>query len=406
MAGRIPQAFIDDLISRVDIVEVIDQYVPLKKGGRDFKACCPFHNEKTPSFTVSQAKQFYHCFGCQAHGTAIGFLIDYAHMDFVEAVEALAQRVGVEIPREASAEHSRDRLAPQYELMEAANRHFRGALRRHPQAQPAVDYLKGRGLSGEIAAEFQLGFAPPGWENIIDALGRGAEAKQQLVEVGLAIERPDGSLYDRFRNRIIFPIIDRRGRTVGYGGRVLGDDTPKYLNSPETALFHKGRELYGLYHARAAGRAPVQILVVEGYMDVVALAQHGVRNAVATLGTAVTTEHLELLFRVCPDIVYCFDGDEAGRRAAWRGLETTLPLMREGRQALFMFLPDGEDPDSLVRSEGKETFLARAASATSLGTYLFEQLTARRRPDHPGRALPTGGARTPAPRQHPPRRIP
>lgn len=377
MAGRIPQSFIDDLVSRADIVEVIAAHVPLKKAGREYKACCPFHEEKTPSFTVSAEKQFYHCFGCGAHGTVIGFLMNYRHLDFVEAVESLAQRLGLEVPREGGeAAPAGAPTAPIYEVLDTASRYFQGQLRTHPEKGRAVEYLKSRGLSGEIAAEFKLGFAPPGWDNLIEALGGTADQRRLLMRAGLVIERGE-RCYDRFRDRVMFPILDRRGRTVGFGGRVLSDDTPKYLNSPEGPVFHKGRELYGAFQAmRSAGNLE-RIHVVEGYMDVVALAQHDLRNAVATLGTAATPDHVEQLFRLAPDVVYCFDGDEAGRRAAWRALETTLPRVRDGRQAFFMFLPDGEDPDSLVRSRGRAAFEELSQNAVSLGTFLFERLSAQ-----------------------------
>ncbi|NIM27382.1 MAG: DNA primase [Gammaproteobacteria bacterium] len=371
-----PRQFIDELLSRVDIVDVVDEYVPLRKGGKDHKACCPFHNEKTPSFTVSADKQFYHCFGCGAHGTAIGFLMDYAHMDFIEAVEDLASRAGLEVPREAGGEQG-ESLQPLLDMLARASAYYQQQLRQHREAARAVDYLRSRGLSGEIAAAFGLGFAPPGWDNLLGALG-GRDAERTLMaRAGLLVEKSGGGYYDRFRDRITFPILDRRGRTVGFGARVLGDDTPKYLNSPETPVFHKGRELYGLYQARKAAGHPQRLIVVEGYMDVVALAQHGIRNAVATLGTAATEAHLEQLFRVSQDVVFCFDGDEAGRRAAWRALETALPAMHDGRQALFMFLPEGQDPDSLVRTEGPEAFAAAVEAADSLGTFLFDRLAAR-----------------------------
>ncbi len=377
MAGRIPQSFIDDLVSRADIVEVIDAHVPLKKAGREYKACCPFHDEKTPSFTVSAEKQFYHCFGCGAHGTVIGFLMNYRHLEFVEAVESLAQRLGLEVPREGGeAAPAGPPTAPLYEMLEAASRFFQRQLRAHPEKSRAVDYLKSRGLSGEVAAEFKLGFAPPGWDNLVEALGGTEEQLELLIRAGLVIQRSE-RCYDRFRDRVIFPILDRRGRTIGFGGRVLGEDTPKYLNSPEGPLFHKGRELYGAFQAmRSAGNLK-RIHVVEGYMDVVALAQAGIRNAVATLGTAATPDHVERLFRLSPDVAYCFDGDEAGRRAAWRALETTLPRLRDGRQAFFMFLPEGEDPDSLVRTHGREAFEALSEEAVSLGTFLFDRLSAQ-----------------------------
>jgi len=374
VAGRIPRQFIDDLLARVDIVDVVDEYVPLKKGGKDHKACCPFHNEKTPSFTVSADKQFYHCFGCAAHGSAISFLMEYAHMDFVEAVEDLASRVGLEVPREAGAEERAESLQPVYDILARANAYFQQQLRQHAEAARAADYLRSRGLSGEIAAAFGLGFAPPGWDNLLNTIGRNDTDRALMSRAGLLVDKGGGGFYDRFRDRITFPILDRRGRTVGFGARVLGDDTPKYLNSPETGVYHKGRELYGLYQARKALGRPARLMVVEGYMDVVALAQHGIRNAVATLGTAATEAHLEQIFRASQDVVFCFDGDDAGRRAAWRALETTLPAMHDGRQAFFMFLPEGQDPDSLVRDQGAAAFESAAAAAASLGTFLFDHL--------------------------------
>ena len=375
MPGRIPRPFIDDLLARVDIVEVIDEYVPLVSAGRDFKACCPFHTEKTPSFTVSRTKQFYHCFGCQANGTAISFLMEYARLDFIEAIEDLAHRVGVEVPKTGSDSPVRPSSEPIFGILERASRFYRRQLRQHPQAARAVDYLRSRGVSGEVAAAFHIGFAPPGWDNLVKGLARESTSAL-MVQAGLAARRDDGGrLYDRFRDRIVFPILDRRSRPIGFGGRSIGDDTPKYLNTPETPVFHKGRELYGLPQARAAGGT--RVVVVEGYMDVVALAQHGVGNAAATLGTAVTPEHIKQLFRIWPDVVFCFDGDEAGARAAWRALETTLPLLRDGRQAFFMFLPEGEDPDSLVRARGREHFEKCIDEAATLGTFLFEKLKAQ-----------------------------
>lgn len=374
MAGRIPQQFIDDLLTRVDIVEVIDARVPLRKAGREYTACCPFHDEKTPSFTVSPAKQFYHCFGCGAHGTALGFLIDYEHLDFIDAVRELAARVGMEVPRTQQDATPAQAGADLYGVLEQAAAWYRRQLREHAEAARAVEYLKGRGLTGETAADYGIGYAPPGWDHLKRALGAEEAA---LVQAGLLIKKDEGGTYDRFRNRIMFPIHDGRGRVIGFGGRVIdAADTPKYLNSPESALFHKGRELYGLYQARKAVRKLERLLVVEGYMDVVMLAQHGIRNAVATLGTATTHEHLERLFRVVPEVVFCFDGDRAGREAAWRALTNSLPLMRDGRQIGFLFLPEGEDPDSLVRKEGREGFMARAAKPVPLSEFFYEGLMA------------------------------
>ena len=358
MAGRIPQQFIDDLLARIDIVDVIDAYVPLKKAGKNHQACCPFHDEKTPSFTVSQQKQFYHCFGCGANGTAISFLMEYLHMGFVEAIEDLASRAGLEIPHEVTqASTSNSHTTELYELMELVTQFYSRQLRQHPEVNKAIDYLKNRGISGEIAKEYELGFAPPGWDSLMNELGRSKEASKRLASIGAVIENDRGSYYDRFRDRITFPIRDQRGRAIGMGGRVLDDSKPKYLNSPETPIFHKGRELYGLYQARKVLKDTDCIFVVEGYMDVIALAQYGIRNVVASLGTAATPEHIEKLFRLTDKIVFCFDGDEAGKKAAWRALENSLPLLRDGKQVYFMFLPEGEDPDSFVRDKGKESFL-------------------------------------------------
>ena len=374
MAGRIPPEFIDQLLSRIDIVDIIDSRVHLKKAGKDYQALCPFHTEKSPSFTVSQDKQFYHCFGCGANGSAINFLMEYDHMSFPEVVEELAGRAGLEVPHGGGAAAGPG-LEHGYRILEQADGFFRHQLRSHPQAGRAVAYLKERGLSGDIAAEFGLGYAPPGWNNLLQALGGDSHALRQLVEQGLVVEQPEKH-YDRFRDRIMFPIRDHRGRGVGFGGRVLGDDKPKYLNSPETPLFHKGRELYGLFEARKALRRIERLLIVEGYMDVIALAQFGIRYAVATLGTATTAEHLERLFRVCSELVFCFDGDQAGRNAAWKALKVALPLAREGREIRFLFLPQGEDPDTLVRQVGAEDFEQRVRTARHLSDYLFEHLGA------------------------------
>lgn len=375
MAGRIPTSFIDELLVRVDIVDVIDSRVQLKKTGREYQACCPFHNEKTPSFTVSPDKQFYHCFGCGAHGSALGFLMEYEHMGFVEAVEELAAGAGMEVPREAGQVTEERSHQDLYGVMEQAANYYCQQLKQHAEAARATDYLKGRGLTGEVAAAFELGFAPPGWDNLGAFLLSKGVTEAQLLQTGLVVKKDRGGHYDRFRDRIMFPIRDRRGRVVAFGGRQLGDDDgPKYLNSAETPIFHKGRELYGLYQARKAERKLTHVVVVEGYMDVVALAQFGVRNAVATLGTATTRDHLERLFRVVPKIVFCFDGDRAGRQAAWRALENALPVLSEGRQINFMFLPDGEDPDTLVRKEQRAGFEARVAGAMSFSDYFFGEL--------------------------------
>ncbi|MBE9515448.1 MAG: DNA primase [Proteobacteria bacterium] len=377
MAGRIPEKFIDELLTRIDIVEVIDRRVPLKKAGKDFKACCPFHDEKTPSFTVSQAKQFFHCFGCGTHGSAVGFLMDYERLSFPEAVEALAQEAGMEVPREVRVEGARqDELAPLYALMAEADQYYQRQLREHTGAQPAIDYLKGRGLTGEIAKRYSLGFAPDSWDGVLNALGTDDARKANLEKIGLVIQKEGTDrYYDRFRGRVMFPIHDQRGRVIGFGGRVIGKGEPKYLNSPETPLFHKGREMYGLTLAREGIRRRELVLVVEGYMDVVALAQFGIDYAVATLGTATTQQHLERIYRFAPHVLFCFDGDRAGRDAAWRALEQALPVLHEGRQASFLFLPDGEDPDSLVRKEGREGFEQRIQNeALAAPEYLLKEL--------------------------------
>jgi len=377
MAGPIPQDFIDQLLARVDIVDVIGARVPLKKAGREFTACCPFHTEKTPSFTVSPAKQFYHCFGCGQHGTAIGFLMAYDRMSFPEAVEELARQVGLEVPREERNVPRGPDLQPLYDILEQAARFYQEQLRRHPAARQAVEYLKRRGLSRETATTFGLGYAPPGWDNLLATLGTDEAAIRRLDQAGLLLEADGGRRYDRFRDRVMFPIRDGRGRVVGFGGRVLGDAKPKYLNSPETPVFHKGRELYGLHEAKRAPGAIERLIVVEGYLDVIALAQNGVRNAVATLGTATTGEHLDRLFKTTPEVVFCFDGDRAGREAAWKALNTALPHLREGREARFLFLPEGEDPDTLIRKEGAQAFAGRVRQAQPLSEVLYARLSVR-----------------------------
>ncbi|WP_369989336.1 DNA primase [Pseudomonas xanthosomatis] len=385
MAGLIPQSFIDDLINRLDIVDVVSSRVQLKKTGKNYSACCPFHKEKTPSFTVSPDKQFYYCFGCGAGGNALGFVMDHDNLDFPQAVEELARTAGMEVPREQGRRDHKPRQptdSPLYPLLDAASEFYRQALRGHPTRKAAVDYLKGRGLSGEIARDFGLGFAPPGWDNLLKHLGADSLQQKVMIDAGLLIENAEsGKRYDRFRDRVMFPIRDSRGRIIAFGGRVLGDDKPKYLNSPETPVFHKGQELYGLYEARKHNRNLDEIIVVEGYMDVIALAQQGLRNAVATLGTATSEEHLKRLFRVVPSVLFCFDGDQAGRKAAWRALESTLSALQDGRRARFLFLPEGEDPDSLVRAEGTDAFRARINQhAQPLADYFFEQLSAEADP--------------------------
>ena len=380
MAGLIPQSFIDDLLNRTDIVDVVSSRVQLKKAGKNLTACCPFHKEKTPSFSVSPDKQFYYCFGCGAGGNALGFIMDHDNLDFPQAVEELAKAAGMEIPREESGRGHKPRQptdSPLYPLLTASAEFYRQALKSHPTRKAAVDYLKGRGLSGEIARDFGLGFAPPGWDNLLKHLGSDTLQQKAMIDAGLLIENAEsGKRYDRFRDRVMFPIRDSRGRVIAFGGRVLGDDKPKYLNSPETPVFHKGQELYGLYEARKFNRNLDEIIVVEGYMDVIALAQQGLRNAVATLGTATSEEHLKRLFRVVPSVLFCFDGDQAGRNAAWRALEAALSSLQDGRKARFLFLPEGEDPDTLVRAEGTDAFRARINQhAQPLADYFFQQLT-------------------------------
>ncbi|HES75712.1 MAG TPA: DNA primase, partial [bacterium] len=362
----------DDLVARADIVDVVGSRVPLKKKGKEYTACCPFHHEKSPSFFVSPEKQFYHCFGCGAHGTALGFLMAHDRLDFVEAVETLAGHMGMEVPREGGNTPSESPHAPLLSILEDCAKYYQGELKRTPKA---VDYLKHRGVSGEIAAIFGLGYAPSGYDTLERVFNADDSIREQLKRAGMLSEGEQGRVYDRFRERIMFPIRDRRGRVIAFGGRVLNDDKPKYLNSPETPLFHKGNGLYGLYEARKALGRPERLLVVEGYMDVVMLAQHGVREAVATLGTAVTREQVDLMYRNTAQVIFCFDGDEAGRRAAWRALESTLPQLRDGLDARFMFLPDGEDPDSLVRQEGAEAFRKRIQTdAVSFDHFMLSEL--------------------------------
>ena len=390
MAGLIPQTFIDDLLSRADIVDVVDKRVTLKKSGKNYSACCPFHKEKTPSFSVQPERQFYYCFGCGAGGNAIGFIMNFDQMDFPQAVESLARDNGMEVPREESAAATRRQSenSKLFEILEEASKFYCNQLRHHEQRKSAVDYLKSRGVSGEVARDFSIGYAPPGWDNLLKATADGASAQQTLLKAGLVVEkesRGSGSgennsseetrYYDRFRHRIIFPILDSRGRTIAFGGRVLGDDKPKYLNSPETPVFHKGAELYGLFEAKKFNNKLKRILIVEGYMDVIALAQMGIRNSVATLGTATSDRHLTRLFRLVPEVVFCFDGDNAGRTAAWRALEASLPEMQDGRQVKFLFLPEGEDPDTLVRKIGEEEFNKLIEQATPLEQFFFDKLS-------------------------------
>lgn len=376
MAGRIPRVFINDLLARTDIVDLIDARVKLKKQGKNYHACCPFHNEKTPSFTVNGEKQFYHCFGCGAHGNAIDFLMNYDKLEFVETVEELAAMHNLEVPYEAGngpsqiERHQRQTL---YELLDGLNAFYQQALAQ-PGAEPARQYLQKRGLSEEVIRHFAIGYAPPGWDNVLKRFGGNSENRKSLIDAGMLVTNDQGRSYDRFRERVMFPIRDKRGRVIGFGGRVMGDALPKYLNSPETEIFHKGRQLYGLYEAQQSNQNPPRLLVVEGYMDVVALGQYGINYAVASLGTSTTAEHIQMLFRVTNNVICCYDGDRAGRSAAWRALETALPYMTDGRQLRFMFLPEGEDPDTLVRKEGKAAFEQRMEQAQPLSTFLFNSL--------------------------------
>ncbi|HEY8586392.1 MAG TPA: DNA primase [Rhodanobacter sp.] len=374
MRGLIPDSFIDELLARVDIVDVIERRVPLKKAGREWTACCPFHNERTPSFYVSPAKQFFHCFGCGAHGSAIKFLMDYERLEFPDAVEELAQTVGLKVPREGGRDAApREDKTDLYTLLDDAASWFQGELPRHADAQA---YCKKRGLDAETIGRFRLGWAPAGYDGVIKALGTSPARMDLLTQAGMVASNDKGNRYDRFRERLMFPILDRRGRVIAFGGRVLSSEqAPKYLNSPETPLFHKGRELFALWQVKQANQSLARIVVVEGYMDVIALHQAGLPIAVATLGTATTPEHTEVLFRAAPDVVFCFDGDRAGRAAAWKALESALPRLRDGRQAYFLFLPDGEDPDSLVRKEGKDGFEQRIKDAMPLSDYFFNELS-------------------------------
>ncbi len=390
MAGLIPQSFIDDLLHRTDILEVVDKRVPLKKSGKNYQACCPFHNEKTPSFSVQPERQFYYCFGCGAGGNAIGFVMNFDHLDFPQAVETLARDAGVEVPREESKAETRRQSehAKLLDVLEQASKFYQFQLRHHAKRKRPIEYLKTRGVSGEIARDFAIGYAPPGWDKLIEAIGVDAQQQKNLLKAGMVIERnkPEGEevrkdndkrspYYDRFRDRIMFPIRDSRGRTIAFGGRVLGDDKPKYLNSPETPVFHKGAELYGLYESKKFGDKFSRLLLVEGYMDVIALAQMGIRNAVATLGTATSDRHLTRMFRAVSEVVFCFDGDAAGLNAAWRALETSLPLMEDGRRVRFLFLPEGDDPDTHVRKVGKDKFLEQVEQSVPLEQFFFDKLS-------------------------------
>ncbi|MGB6309258.1 MAG: DNA primase [Steroidobacteraceae bacterium] len=384
MAGRIPQAFIDEVVARSDIVEIIGARVPLKKAGREFKACCPFHNEKSPSFWVSPDKQFYHCFGCGAHGTAIGFLMQYEKMEFVDAVADLAQRAGLEIPREALGPRDAGG-ADLHGVMTRIARFFEQNLADNARARK---YVQSRGIDAKTAATFALGYAPDSWDALLNRFGSQEEERREILQLGMIIERDTrggeraAGFYDRFRDRLMFPIRDSRGRVIGFGGRIIDQGEPKYLNSPETPLFHKGRELYGLYEARQARADFRRLMIVEGYMDVVRLHQAGITYAVATLGTATTQEHLNKIFRLTSEVIFCFDGDRAGRQAAWRALENSLPLARDGRELKFMFLPEGHDPDTLVAEEGSQAFESRLNTALPLSEYLIQQLEAEVNLEH------------------------
>jgi len=371
MAGRIPEQFIDDLINRTDIVDLIEMHVPLRKAGKEFQALCPFHGEKTPSFTVSREKQFYHCFGCGVHGTAIGFLMAYRNLEFLEAVEELADNAGMQIPKDASSQTSGN-TKEIFQTLEHAELFYKQQLRAARTKDRAVNYLKNRGISGETAKVFGIGYAPEGWRNLIDALTENTTTEEKLIRSGLVVKKETAGHYDRFRDRIIFPIHDKRGRVLGFGGRVIDEGEPKYLNSPETEVFHKGAELYGLKQAVASGQLD-SLVVVEGYMDVIALHQFGIKNAVATLGTAVTSAHLDKLFRHSPKAVFCFDGDKAGKRAAWKALELSLPKLQGNRQVEFCFLPDDHDPDSAIRKFGLDNFFS-ASKIYSPIDYLVDNL--------------------------------
>ncbi len=381
MAGHIPRSFIDDLLARLDIVDIIDARVKLKKKGKNYGACCPFHNEKTPSFSVSQEKQFYHCFGCGVHGNAIDFMMEYERLEFVEAIEELASFVGLEVPREqrssghfsSAPKANSEEKRTLYDLMGSIAQFYRNQLK-VPGNRHAIEYLKDRGLSGEIVQKFGIGYIADEWDLVRKNFGQQQESQEMLLTGGMLIENDKGNRYDRFRGRIMFPIRDRRGRVIGFGGRVTDDGTPKYLNSPETPIFHKGKELYGLYDVMQAYREPPQILVVEGYMDVVALAQYGVDYSVASLGTSTTGDHLQLLFRQTNTVVCCYDGDRAGREAAWRALENALSYLKSGNILKFLFLPDGEDPDSYIRTHGKAAFEQLVQDAEPLSKYLFTNL--------------------------------
>ena len=373
MTGKIPADFVDALLARTDIVDLIGSRIQLRRAGKEYQARCPFHDEKTPSFTVSPEKQFYHCFGCGAHGSAIGFLMDYDRLSFREAIGELAERAGLELPASGDEPRAGPDQGALYPLLDQAATLFRQQLREHPEAVRAVDYLKTRGVSGEVATRYALGYAPSGWDFLLTRLGGTADTLARLESCGLVVQQ-DGRCYDRFRDRVMFPIHDRRGRVIGFGGRMLGDGKPKYLNSPETPVFHKGRELYGLFEAQQADRRLTSLMVVEGYLDVIALAQFGITNVVATLGTATTADHIQTLLRTVPELTFCFDGDRAGREAAWKALETALPFTSGNQSIRFLFLPEGEDPDTLVRREGADAFRSRVGQAKPLSEFMLDHL--------------------------------
>ncbi len=380
MAGKIPRDFIDDLLARTDVVDIVDSRVKLKKAGKNYQACCPFHNEKTPSFTVSQDKQFYHCFGCGAHGNAISFIMEFDRLEFVEAIEELARLHGLDVPREKGSapqisEEKKQQQLNDYALMDKVARFFQQQLRQHAQSAKAIDYLKQRGLSGEVVKQWEIGYAPDGWDTLLNTFGTSPALVQQLIDLKLVNKNDNGRTYDFFRDRIMFPIRDKRGRVVGFGGRVLDDGGPKYLNSPETRIFHKGSELFGFYQAKQNNRKLDSVMIVEGYMDVVALSQFDINNATAALGTATTPEHIQMLVRATQHIVCCYDGDRAGREAAWRAVENALPALKDGVKMSFMFLPDGEDPDTMIRKSGTDGFQQLIENeAIPLSRFFFDHL--------------------------------
>jgi DNA primase len=374
MAKHIPEYFLRDLLARIDIVDVVKARVPIKKRGANYLGICPFHQEKSPSFTVSQPKQFYHCFGCGKHGNAFGFLMDYEHMGFVEAVEELAKTLGLDVPYEGGKDTApKEKLDDLYDLMKQAAALFAKNLREHPEKALAVNYLKQRGVTGKSAKEFSLGFAPEAWDNLLKHLKISEIDDKALLKTGLFVSQDQGRMYDRFRRRIMFPIHDLRGRVIAFGGRVIDQGEPKYLNSPETPIFHKGRTLYGLYEAKQNLKHLPQIMIVEGYMDVLMLAQAGIQYAVATLGTATTEEYIRLLLKETQELVFCFDGDRAGRDAAWRALRTCLPFLTGSANMRFLFLPEGEDPDSLVQKVGEAQFEELIKTAPALGEFLLSE---------------------------------